>query len=284
LINSLKNVFIWNFKKVYFIIIEKIFYSKEAIKTYTFSSPYSIDIYVIAFNNPTIIGLLISQLHKYLNFKFNLFVFDNSSSLVSRNLIYDVCKQNYTSYFSLPLHSKKFSHSQSHALAINWIFKKIIKKRVVNNFMFLDHDVFPFKKIESSDLFNSNKAYVILHSAISFSEEANVFQKKAKYKYLWPGFFTFSRKHLNALKSVSFMPFSKYNYYFDTGGKTYKLVSGIFKDEIKPLSCNRVIDSEGNNLDIIDSKWLHTISGSNWRGLNLVKDYEIIQLNKFIND
>lgn len=284
MVRGIKNIILWEFKKIFLSIIEKIFYSKGAINKNTFSTTYSIDIYVIAYNNPTIIELLILQLHKHLNFKFNLFVFDNSSNSVIRNLIYEICNKNNASYYSLPLHSKKFNNSQSHALAINWIFKRFITKRVVNYFMFLDHDVFPFKNVESCDLFNSNMVSVILHSAIPYGEEANVFQKNVTYRYLWPGFFTFSRKHLKKFKAVSFMPFTKYNYYFDTGGKTYKLISDLIKEEINTLSCNRITNSEGYNLDIIDSKWLHTISGSNWRGLNLIKEYEIIQLNKFINE
>lgn len=80
------------------------------------------------------------------------------------------------------------------------------------------------------------------------------------------------------------MPFETKLYSFDTGGQTYSfLIKNNFQN-LKILTSNTSENFYGHNMEIIDSKWLHTFSGSNWRGISLPVNYEENLLSYFIDE
>lgn len=79
------------------------------------------------------------------------------------------------------------------------------------------------------------------------------------------------------------MPLCVNNLSFVTGGFLYKRIfKSINVSSINFPNVMRTQSYNGGHIDNIDNKWVHTISGSTWRKLNLEVDYEIKVINSIL--
>ena len=164
----------WEIEKIYFLLFQEIFYSKKSNEFIFFNNNENFDVYVIAFNNFDLIELVIKEYYSKFQFKFNLYIFDNSKINDNRKKIYNLCKKNKINYVSIPFHPTRFCNSISHALAINWIFNQFIDSRNVLHYAFIDHDILPLTNIHIHDLFSTNEVYGIVHCAVTKLNTLNV--------------------------------------------------------------------------------------------------------------
>ncbi len=86
-----------------------------------------LDIYIIAFNKPSLIEDQIQLLKKNLKDNYRLIIIDNSNKTEESQKIENICRNNNTSYFKLP--ENKLTASHSHALALNYTMKRIISNQ-----------------------------------------------------------------------------------------------------------------------------------------------------------
>ncbi len=179
-------------------------------------------IYVIAFNNEVVIELLITKLKEFLDNSFTIVVFDNSNNFKKRPLIKNSCKKFDVNYFSLPKQPKEFLLSESHGLALNYVYRNFVQKVKPPFFGFLDHDVFPFQKVNIVEILKIQEFYGIRNFATHEGNLSVLSSRTPEYWYLWPGFCFFKFSFISKFKKISFMPLCENNLSFDTGGFLYK--------------------------------------------------------------
>jgi len=274
----------WEIEKSYLKLLEWVYYKKQPDFFKLFHTQEKFDIYIIAYGNPKIIELLIKTYSLSFRFKYNLFIFDNSVSSDVRSEIFKVCSQHRVNYIGLPRHSKNFKSSQSHAIAINWVLKFYSLKRNVKYYAFLDHDIFPLKEISMNDLFQGYGISGILIPAIKRDPKNFSLIIQHNYSYLWPGMLFFRHEYLYSFRKINFMPFCYNGYQFDTGGKTYFYLKELNSEEVRYFPSNRKSNLQGIDFDLVDDKWLHTLSGSNWRNLSLGDNYEVNLLKSLTSE
>ena len=90
----------------------------------------SVDIITIAFNNLELIEYQTHFLAKNIQDSYTHIVVDNSTDTEIRLQLYDYCKNNDIAYIGLPKNwSNKVGPSYSHATALNYVYKHVIRKR-----------------------------------------------------------------------------------------------------------------------------------------------------------
>ena len=232
----------------------------------------SVDIITIAFNNAQLIPLQEQFLKKNIADRFTHIVVDNSTKQEVREEIYHYCLANGVPYISLP-HNwlNKIGGSYSHACALNYVYRHIIRKRQPFAFGQIDHDLFPVKKISIVDYLQSQPVYGPL-------------RQREECWYL-SAIMSFFRYDYIQDKKVDFLPVTPYKTYLDSGGGNwYDIYSRLnlqqlnFPDEcIEPLREGG--DRHGDSLEWFDNKrWLHTINGSCWKQITEGKENLVKQL------
>jgi hypothetical protein len=212
----------------------------------------TIDIVSIAFNNPKVIE---QQIRLVRNNILDLHVFtvaDNSSDDASKNRIYELCKATQTSYIRLPDNPyKERKCSDSHGVAMNWVYRHYVCKRNTAFFGFVDHDIFPIRPHHIIPNLIGKKVYGHL-------------QTRDDKWYLWPGFCFFERSEtLN--KELDFRPEKN----LDTGARNWsRLYKNINLNEliIPRHSYGKLRDGDcvqANGYEVIGD-WLHTFNASLW--------------------
>lgn len=91
-------------------------------------------------------------------------------------------RKNNVTYIRVLDRRRPNGYSNSHAIALNWIWKNVAKKRK-NNFGFLDHDIYPVKEIDITDYVKTDPIYG------KYYEAGGIW-------YLWAGFAFFNWEHV----------------------------------------------------------------------------------------
>lgn len=213
---------------------------------------------VVAFNNLDILEVQYRYLKNFLTEQFDYVIADNSNKIESSKNIKEFCKENKISYVKVPWNPlTNVRASGSHAIALNWITKNIIRKYKPTFWGFLDHDIFPIKR--TSVLENLDKG---LWGAIR--------TRKEKWWYLWPGFCFFEYEKVRKY-NFNFFPYHADKdglTFLDTGGSNYLTVYQKLgrenlreaKSKIINLNTNMELkkgEDSSQTFELINSHWLH---------------------------
>ena len=185
--------------------------------------------FVNAFNNEVLIKTSISMFKKHATKDDLLIVTDNSQNLEKREIIKNICSSEGIYYVPLP-ENPRTQPNLNHGLALNYTYYQIVKKLKPFAFGFIDHDIFPTKKLDiKNKLMNSS-----------------MYGWKLDYrhkKYPWFGAFylsvCFSFFKYDYVKDMqlNFMPtvILRWNMVtgLDTGGGNYKILYS--KDNLKDI-------------------------------------------------
>lgn len=208
----------------------------------------------IAFNNPEVISFQIKLMRKYFTDKHVHFILDNSNVPERAKEIEQLCLENEIPYlgFCSPLYLN--SGSLSHALALNWAYKQIIKRFKPHYFGFIDHDIYPVSAFSLTRQLANQTCYGHL-------------QQRGKIWYLWAGFCFFVTNSLP--EELDFSPGNLNGVNVDTGGQ---LLKGYY-ERFNPDKLNFPSHKYGQLRDgkIAQSDqyeqigdWIHTFNGSYW--------------------
>lgn len=222
----------------------------------------SVDIITIAFNNLELIQYQTRFLRKFIRDNYCHIIVDNSTDNAIRQQIYQYCLDNHIAYVGLPKNRLNLvGPSYSHAAALNYTYKHIIKKRQSFAFGQIDHDLFPTRPISIIEKLTTQPIYGPL-------------RLRDKWWYL-SAIFSFFRFDFVKDKKVDFMPVTPDKVYLDSGGGNwYDIYSHIDRTNINfPNECIEPLrdggDRHGDSLEFFDDKlWLHTINGSCWKKIN----------------
>lgn len=251
------------------------FIKSKAKKSLTFNQnthcKNSLDLITIAFNKDYLIKLQTELIKKFICDEITLHIVDNSSNQDTSYQLINFCKKNHINYYKLPSNPSPFP-SISHGHALNWALQNIVLQSKNTFFGFLDHDIFPTKKMSIvSNL--KNQAF--------YGHQ----QKRRDLIYLWPGFCFFDKRKLNP-KEFNFLPDAFLE--LDTGGRIYKSIRHVSNKGNK-WPKHSYIKIEKKNESIHDSciekidDWIHLINGSGWKknnnkkqslGLNYIKNFQ----------
>ena len=221
-----------------------------------------IDIITIAFNNLELIQYQTRFLKKFIRDNYCHIIIDNSTDNTIRQQIYQYCLENDIAYVGLPKNRLNLvGPSYSHAAALNYTYKHVIKKRQPFAFGQIDHDLFPTRPISIAAKLTNQPIYGPL-------------RLRDKWWYL-SAIMSFFRFDFVCDKKVDFMPVTPDKIYLDSGGGNwYSLYSQLDREQIIfPNECIEPLreggDRHGDSLEFFDDKlWLHTINGSCWKTIN----------------
>ena len=221
-----------------------------------------IDIITIAFNNLELIQYQARFLKKFIRDNYCHIIIDNSTDNTIRQQIYQYCLENDIAYVGLPKNRLNLvGPSYSHAAALNYTYKHVIKKRQPFAFGQIDHDLFPTRPISIAAKLTNQPIYGPL-------------RLRDKWWYL-SAIMSFFRFDFVCDKKVDFMPVTPDKIYLDSGGGNwYSLYSQLDREQIIfPNECIEPLreggDRHGDSLEFFDDKlWLHTINGSCWKTIN----------------
>lgn len=220
-----------------------------------YDSPSDIDLITIAFNAPRLISYQIRLMKKFLKGNFRIIICDNSTDQNNSKEIKNICQKENITYIRVKDRSTPNGYSNSHAIALNWTWKNVVKQRK-NNFAFLDHDIFPVKEIDISNYVRVNPVY------------GRYYDSPPEIWYLWPGFSFFNWDYvkdmpLNFHRYRTLGLFKRKN--VDTGSANWNcLYKNIDRNKLAKCSDKLVkvnnsvtVDSLGNN------DWYHILDGAN---------------------
>lgn len=235
-------------------------------------SPESVDLITVAFNNAELIKIQEQFLKRYIQDAYYHIIVDNSTDVIVREKIYNYCLDNNIAYISLPYNwLNKIGSSYSHACALNYVYRHIIRKRQPYAFGQIDHDLFPVQKLSILEYLKDQPVYGPL-------------RQRNECWYL-SAIMSFFRYEFVCDKKVDFMPVTPVKTYLDSGGGNwYKIYSQlnmnqlIFPEEhIEKLREGG--DRHGDSLEWFDNKrWLHTINGSCWKPVEAGKENMVREL------
>lgn len=269
-----------NYGKVKSKLYNTFYHNKyDKINNYYSNSPLDnkdlVDILAIAFNNYEVIKYQYLLLKKNFLDDYIYTVADNSTDEGISKKIYDFCNKNKIPYCKLKKQNIKNMPSESHAMAMNFMYYNYLKPREAEYIAILDHDIFPIKTYSVKKILDKQLLYGKL-------------QDFPKIKYLWPGF-TFFKRSLIKNKRLNFMTYWVFN--GDSGASNYKI---LYKDyfkknkNLKFASAERINilggdDVQNDMYSVIDGKWIHMINAGNWSDS---KDFELKQKEvfKILND
>ena len=135
----------------------------------------------VAFNSPWTIRWQLRFIGRYLE-NAAFFLADNSSDHEARSTIETLCADAGVAYLGLPAnpYRERRHASRSHGLALNWIYRNIIRGLRPKAWGFFDHDLFPTHPFDPLSELRGQPFYGALES-------------RAGGRYLWPGFCLFSK-------------------------------------------------------------------------------------------
>ncbi len=218
-------------------------------------------LFAVAYNSYDVIEKQWYFLKKYLDEDFTYVVCDNSSESMVSGKILSFCRVNHLAYFKLPRNPfSGIDPSRSHGLALNWIYRNLVKVYKPALLGFLDHDVFPYKKTTLTSLFKKHQLFGLV-------------KKRENGWYLWPGFCFFKLDYMLD-KTVNFMPCRG----LDTGGGNYKHIYRFLNKDKLPYFAYSFLDvsdikyynPQNDQVELIGD-WLHLINVSKWRDVQYDK-------------
>lgn len=245
----------------YYRYVNKILQIPDKIPEEWLQNKSDIDLITIAYNNTHVLRHQIEKIKKnVIDKNLTYIIADNSDNLEKKREIKNICESEDILYIEVPKplkNSYKIGGSKSHSAALNWFFYRIIKERKPKIFGFLDHDIYPLRKV----------------SIASYLENRPIFGKKDMrndYAYLWPGFCFFQYDYVKDLK-LDFSPVKVGDSYLDTGGGLwYQLYSKVNMDDFDlPQTIQYPLIDLGynypENVEFIDKNWFHSMNASLWK-------------------
>lgn len=225
-----------------------------------------IDLITVAFNNAELIRLQHKFVEKNVRDPHQQIIVDNSTRPEVRKEIFDFCKENGLTYFGMPKNLlNKVGGSYSHAMTMNYTFRRLISNRQPYAFGQIDHDLFPIRPLSILDKLESQPVYGPLR------DRGNEWYLSA--------IMSFFRFDFVQNKKVDFMPVTPTTTYLDSGGGNwYDIYSRLDKQRlIFPDECIEALreggDRHRDSLEYFDGKnWLHTINGSCWKAVDADKE------------
>lgn len=236
--------------------------------------PNRLDVITIAFNNCELIKLQHKFIQKNLKDNYHQIIVDNSTNPEIREELFAFCKENNLTYVGLPKNLlNRVGPSYSHATALNYTYRHIIRERRPSVFGQIDHDLFPIAPVSIAEKLDNQPIYGPLRNY-------------GEWWYL-SAIMSFFRYDYVKDKKVDFMPVTPNKVYLDSGGGNwYHIYSQMDRAQLHfPTECIEPLrmggDRHGDSLEYFDDKrWLHTINGSCWKKINnenekaqMVRDY-----------
>lgn len=238
-------------------------------KAYLPSDQKELYVITVAYNHVRLIEKQIELVKQHVTDKAYLHVIvDNSPNKKARQQIKEICKREQVGYVPVPVFIDKlichriFGNGISHGAALNWMFYHFLEQHKPVRFALIDHDVFPMEDYSFVDKLSERDFYGV----------ARVMKDGW---YVWPGWCIFKYDALSNCKT-NFLPYYLKESYLDSGGGNYPRFYGRYdlKDiEFAPVETKRIRHSKGltayndiyhgDCVQLIDSKWLHFINGSN---------------------
>lgn len=220
-----------------------------------------VDIVVVAFGDANLIRTQYQALQKFLQDAFSYTVVDNSPDYAKRVELQAYCKEADIRYVGLPKNPYTgYSASDSHGLALNWAYRRLLRHGGATVWAFLDHDIFPTAPYSITEKLKTQPVYGHL-------------QVRDEVWYLWPGF-CFIRAEVAAPRGLNFMPIPG----ADTGAGNFSLLYQHlrradlnFPDHVYEKVSLEGEETEGR-VERLDS-WLHVIGASDWSKSGAVKAY-----------
>ena len=223
----------------------------------------------VAYNHVRLIEKQIEMVKRHVTDRNYLHIIvDNSPNKKVRQQIKELCKREQIGYVAIPrfidmlICHKIFGNGVSHGAALNWMFYYFLKQQKPVRFALIDHDVFPMDDYSLIDKLGKREFY-------------GVERIMEHGWYVWPGWCIFKYDAISD-SHPNFLPYYLKESYLDSGGGNYPRFYGRFdlKDiEFAPVVTKRIRRSKGltayediyhgDCVQLIDSKWLHFINGSN---------------------
>jgi hypothetical protein len=182
-------------------------------------------------------------------------VFDNSTQAEARTQIEALCKARGVAYVALPQnpYSATRHASRSHGLALNWIWRNVIRRLAPQAWGFFDHDLFATRPFDPVARLRGQPFYGDLES-------------RPGGAYLWPGFCLFSES-LGADVALDFR--QDWFLGLDTGGMNARVLAAAADLEALTFARRRSIGPARNLAVTIDEiDWfddcVHLGNASGW--------------------
>ncbi len=254
-------------------------YSIEPYYSKDYTSKSDIDLITISFNAPKLILEQIKIFKKFLKGNYRFIVCDNSTLEDCSQMIKTHCIQNDITYIRVLDRSIPNGYSNSHAIALNWVWKNVVQKRK-NNFAFLDHDIFPVKEID----------------ICSYVNQKPVFGRYKKLDcgvwYMWAGFAFFNYEYVKNLP-LNFHRYKAFGLfkvkYADTGSANwnclYKKLNindlNPCSDELYGLGDDDILRKYTNEKITVNyfanESWLHILDGGDRYKTNAQKVERVLK-------
>lgn len=209
---------------------------------------------IIAFGQPRVLDFLLTKLNRFVP-DAQFLVFDNSPTSASRTKIERVCRERNTAYLALPPYRTRHQN-RSHAFAMTWVFRNVVRALNPRMFAFIDHDLIPFKTIEFGKVLNGRPFY----GPVRANKSAEPEKIGNRSWSLWAGYCLFDFSTVKNLPLNFLYDFSRG---LDTGGRNWECLykhydhpRPVFADSRKvPLTDSKTGIS--HLVRIVDGSWLH---------------------------
>lgn len=227
----------------------------------------------VAFNHPELVAKQMERARLHVRDEAYVhLVADNSPSRAMRERIAVLCRKWEAYYVPIPrLHhtlisTRLFGDGLSHGVALNWVYRHLVRYCRPSLIALLDHDLFPTKDYSFAARLADAPFYGVDRD------------RKAGW-YLWPGFCCFRTDVLRGIRP-NFLPCVVGGVYLDAGGANYiPLFSRYRRDGLRFAESKtyRIRETPGltgwndiyhaDCVQRIDGAWLHIVNGSNYARL-----------------
>ena len=200
---------------------------------------------VIAFEQPWALGWQLRLARQHLP-GVQMMVFDNSIRPALREEIAEVCRQNDVPYLALPKNGTRHVN-RSHGMAMNWVYRNIVRAIQPRRFAYIDHDMIPVRPSHM----------------LSHLDRQPVFGLPTRSPWswqLWAGYCAFDYAYLADRPANFLYDFSNG---LDTGGRNWH---GVYRD-LDPAQLHLAADAyvptqdpethTPVTLQIVDGSWFH---------------------------
>ena len=206
----------------------------------------SLDLAVVAFGESQTLRLQVEAMRRHLRDDWSYTTFDNSPRMEDRMRIADLCADLGVGYVSLPSNPlTALDPSGSHALALNWAYRRHLRPRGADVIGVLDPDVLPSCPTSVVDRLDDQPCW-------------GLDQPRPPRWYLWAGFAFFRQQNCPKL---DFLPMPRHR--LDTGGRNWKILYRHLDRSSLRFPAHQLAPVPGQAEVIGD--WVHTSNSSGWR-------------------
>jgi hypothetical protein len=202
-------------------------------------------------------------------------VADNSTDPAARAAIAALCAEAGIAYLALPPnpYRNRGHASRSHGLALNWVYRNLVRRLSPAVWGFLDHDLFPTRPFDPVERLRGQPFYGHLEVRVGG-------------RYLWPGYCLFAR---DADRDALLDFRQDWFIGLDTGGmnaavleRRARLDSLVFADS-RSIGPDRYLAVTIDDLDWFDD-CIHLGNGSSWYRANGDREPALDALLRRIDD